>query len=107
MGRLVIVSNRVGSSLSANDGGLATALLTALERRESVWFGWSGEIVDEPPGPTRIRRDGNLTRMLVDLERSDYDGYYLGFAIVLCGRSSITGSILPSTVGNIGPPING
>jgi trehalose 6-phosphate synthase len=80
VGRLVIVSNRVGSSLNANDGGLATALLTALERRESVWFGWSGKIVDEPPGPTRIQRDGSLTRMLVDLERSDYDGYYLGFA---------------------------
>ncbi len=80
MGRLVIASNRVGSSLSANDGGLATALLAALDRHDVMWFGWSGEIVDEAPGPTRLRRDGNLTQALVDIERSDYRGYYLEFA---------------------------
>jgi len=80
VGRLVIASNRVGSSLNANDGGLATALLAALDRRDVVWFGWSGEIVDEPPGPTRLQRDGNLVQALVDLERSDYNGYYLEFA---------------------------
>jgi len=77
---LVIASNRVGSSLNANDGGLATALLAALDRRDVVWFGWSGEIVDEPPGPTRLQRDGKFVRALVDLERSDYSGYYLEFA---------------------------
>jgi trehalose 6-phosphate synthase len=77
---LVIASNRVGSALSANDGGLATALLAALGQREVVWFGWSGDISDGPPGPTRVQREGNLTRMLVDLERSEYQGYYLEFA---------------------------
>jgi Glycosyltransferase family 20 len=30
--------------------------------------------------PMRVQREGNLTRMLVDLERSDYEGYYLEFA---------------------------
>ena len=80
MGRLVIVSNRVGSSLKGNEGGLATAMLAAFDRREVIWFGWSGEVTDEPPGPTRMRREGRLTRMLVDLERSDYEGYYLEFA---------------------------
>ena len=80
MGRLVIASNRVGSSLNANDGGLATALLAALDRHDVVWFGWSGKIVDEPAGPTRLQRDGNLMQALVDLERSDYHGYYLEFA---------------------------
>src|SRR6266478_3543923 len=80
VGRLVIASNRVGSSLSANDGGLATALLAALDQRDVVWFGWSGEIVDETPGPTRLQRDGNFVQALVDLERSDYSGYYLEFA---------------------------
>jgi trehalose 6-phosphate synthase len=77
---LVNVSNRVGSSLNASDGGLATALLAAHQRREGSWFGWSGDVVDESPGPTRIQQDGSLTRILVDLERSDYEGYYLGFA---------------------------
>jgi trehalose 6-phosphate synthase len=80
MGRLVIVSNRVGSSLKGNEGGLATAMLAAFDQREVIWFGWSGEVTDEPPGPTRVHREGRLTRMLVDLERSDYEGYYLEFA---------------------------
>ena len=80
MGRLVIVSNRVGSSLKGNEGGLATAMLAAFDRREVIWFGWSGEVTDEPSGPTRMHREGRLTRMLVDLERSDYEGYYLEFA---------------------------
>src|SRR5215471_16125859 len=80
MGRLVIVSNRVGSSLKGNEGGLATAMLAAFDQREVIWFGWSGEVTDEPSGPTRVHREGRLTRMLVDLERSDYEGYYLEFA---------------------------
>jgi trehalose 6-phosphate synthase len=80
MGRLVIVSNRVGSSLKGNEGGLATAMLAAFDRREVIWFGWSGEVTDEPSGATRVHREGRLTRMLVDLERSDYEGYYLEFA---------------------------
>jgi trehalose 6-phosphate synthase len=80
MGRLVIVSNRVGSSLKGNEGGLATAMLAAFDQREVIWFGWSGEVTDEPSGPTRVHREGRLTRMLVDLERADYEGYYLEFA---------------------------
>ena len=80
MGRLVIVSNRVGSPLKGNEGGLATAMLAAFGQREVVWFGWSGEVTDEPSGPTRVHRDGRLTRMLVDLARADYEGYYLEFA---------------------------
>jgi trehalose 6-phosphate synthase len=80
MGRLVIVSNRVGSSLKGNEGGLATAMLAAFDQREVIWLGWSGEVTDEPPGPTRVHREGRLTRMLVDLERTDYEGYYLEFA---------------------------
>jgi trehalose 6-phosphate synthase len=80
MGRLVIVSNRVGSSLKGNEGGLATAMLAAFDQRELIWLGWSGEVTDGPPGPTRVHREGRLTRMLVDLERADYEGYYLEFA---------------------------
>ena len=80
MGRLIIVSNRVGSSLSGNEGGLATAMIAALDRREVIWFGWSGQVIDTQPGPARLHREGPLTRMLVDLERADYEGYYLGFA---------------------------
>jgi len=80
MGRLVIVSNRVGTTHSATAGGLATAVAAALEQREAIWFGWSGDVTDAEPGPARVRRDGPVTRMLVDLGRADYEGYYLGFA---------------------------
>jgi trehalose 6-phosphate synthase len=80
MGRLVIASNRVGSSLNANDGGLATAILAAVDRREVIWFGWSGDISDSAPSEVRTQHEGRLTRMLVDLQRADYEGYYLGFA---------------------------
>jgi trehalose 6-phosphate synthase len=80
MARLVIVSNRVGSSLEANAGGLATAMVAALGQREAIWFGWSGTVTEAAPGATQVRHDGRVTRMLVDLERADYEGYYLGFA---------------------------
>jgi trehalose 6-phosphate synthase len=74
------MSNRVGSSSRASEGGLATAIQAAVRRRPAVWFGWSGEVADEAPGPTKVQHEGRLTRMLVDLPRQDYEGYYLGFA---------------------------
>jgi len=80
MGRLVIVSNRVGSPLKGNEGGLATAMLAAFGQREVVWFGWSGEVVDTVSDAVRVHHEGVLTRILVDLGRADYEGYYLGFA---------------------------
>ncbi|HEV8679385.1 MAG TPA: trehalose-6-phosphate synthase, partial [Stellaceae bacterium] len=72
--------NRVGSSLKPNEGGLATAVLAAVGQREVTWFGWSGELTDGTPGATRAYREGSLTRLLVDLNRADYEGFYLGFA---------------------------
>jgi trehalose 6-phosphate synthase len=80
MGRLVIASNRVGSSHKAPEGGLAAAVLASLGPCEVAWLGWSGEVTEGPPGPTRVLREGRLTRLLVDLERTDYERYYLGFA---------------------------
>ena len=80
MARLVIASNRVGSSLKPNEGGLATAVLAAVGQRSVTWFGWSGELTDGAPGATKAYLEGPLTRLLVDLNRADYDGYYLGFA---------------------------
>ncbi len=80
MRRLVIASNRVGSSLKPNEGGLTTAVVAAVGSREVTWFGWSGEVTDCAPGATRAYREGSLTRVLVDLNRADYEGYYLVFA---------------------------
>ncbi|HEY1795443.1 MAG TPA: trehalose-6-phosphate synthase [Stellaceae bacterium] len=80
MERLVLVSNRVASSLRADEGGLATAIRAAVRQREAVWFGFSGDVVDGEPGPVRVQVDGGLTRLLLDLNRDDFDGYYLQFA---------------------------
>jgi trehalose 6-phosphate synthase len=80
MERLVLVSNRVGSSLRADEGGLATAIRAAVREREAVWFGFSGDTVDGDPGPVRVQADGGLIRVLLDLNRDDFDGYYLQFA---------------------------
>ncbi len=80
MGRLVIVSNRVGSPHNSNEGGLATAMLAALGDHEGLWLGWSGATTEAAPGATRVLREGRLTRLLIDLQRSDYERYYVGFS---------------------------
>jgi trehalose 6-phosphate synthase len=80
MERLVLVSNRVASSLRADEGGLATAIRAAVRKRKAVWFGYSGDTVDGEPGPVRVQADGGLTRVLLDLNRDDFDGYYLQFS---------------------------
>jgi trehalose 6-phosphate synthase len=82
MGRLVVVSNRVGPIRgAAAAGGLAVALLDALRERGGLWFGWSGRIgggahAHEP----RVRTSGALTLATVDLTPEDYAGYYNGFS---------------------------
>src|SRR5215472_10073698 len=50
MARLVIVSNRVPPPRARSDlaGGLAVALREAIAQYETLWFGWSGQITDQP-----------------------------------------------------------
>ena len=82
MGRVVIVSNRVGSFTprKGSEGGLVTAIRAAFLGRDLAWFGWSGVLADEPNNTIRVEREDGLTRLLVDLKPADYKGYYLGFA---------------------------
>ncbi len=80
MGRLVVVSNRVGSSLKANEGGLATALQAMAGQRDIVWFGPSGDLVENTSSRLRVEREGRLTRALVDLDPKDYERYYGDFS---------------------------
>jgi trehalose 6-phosphate synthase len=82
VGRIIVVSNRVGSLANSpsNSGGLAIAMRAALQREPAIWFGWSGNIVETPPESARIIREGSLTRALVDLSQQDYQRYYAGFA---------------------------
>jgi trehalose-6-phosphate synthase len=53
--RLIIVSNRVGlPEDGTRAGGLEVAIRPALKRRGGIWFGWSGQISDDAPGPPKI-----------------------------------------------------
>jgi trehalose 6-phosphate synthase len=78
--RLVAVSNRVGPIKGVHAaGGLAVAVVGALQRRGGVWFGWSGQTVDANPR----RHDQSLGRIrtcTIDLLKADYDAYYGGYA---------------------------
>jgi trehalose 6-phosphate synthase len=76
---LVIVSHRVASSLTSRRGGLAATLHAAIRSQDALWLGWSGRVTEQGTAATQLHREGQLTRMLVDLQRGDYDGY-IGFA---------------------------
>jgi trehalose 6-phosphate synthase len=81
MSRLVCVSNRLTvPKKGAGAGGLAVGVLAAMQARGGLWFGWSGELVDDEPGePTVTLREG-VAYATVDLARADHDLYYVGFA---------------------------
>jgi trehalose 6-phosphate synthase len=82
LARLVIVSNRVSLPNERTDraGGLAVAMRDALRKEGSIWFGWSGEVVDESSTSPHITSAAGVTYATVDLSRADYQGYYLDFA---------------------------
>ena len=81
MARLVVVSNRVGvPDRSARAGGLEVAIRPTLRRRGGVWFGWSGRVADDDPGPAKIVERDNVTYVTIDLRKDDYQEFYNGFA---------------------------
>src|ERR1700736_1020806 len=80
--RLVVVSNRVTPTVAAkpDSGGLAVAIRSALQQSGGIWFGWSGEVVEDPTDEPGIAVDGSLTFATLDLSPRDYDEYYVGYA---------------------------
>ena len=81
MARLVVVSNRVGvPDRSARAGGLEVAIRPALKRAGGLWFGWSGRVADEDPGPAKITDVDNISYVTIDLRRDDHQEFYNGFA---------------------------
>jgi trehalose 6-phosphate synthase len=81
MGRLVVISNRVALPKETRAGGLASALNGAIAERGGLWIGWSGRVVpDESTRALRTEHAGNIEYALLDLTRSEYDHYYLGFS---------------------------
>ena len=83
MSRLVVVSNRVTPITEGEPtaGGLAAGVLDALKQTGGIWFGWSGEITDDPASVESAERTvGPITLVTIDLCRRDYDAFYRGFA---------------------------
>jgi len=83
MSRLIVVSNRVtppAAKGGESTGGLAMALSAALREYSGIWFGWSGKTVPEFTGALNMQRVDGVTVATVDLEESDYDEYYNGYA---------------------------
>jgi trehalose 6-phosphate synthase len=80
--RLVIVSNRVSlpRERASRAGGLAVALREALNRRGGLWFGWSGEIVDQPRAEPTIASAGRVRFATLDLSPAEHQAYYVGYA---------------------------
>ena len=83
MARLIVVSNRVSMPSSGGApraGGLEVALAPVLKNIPSVWFGWSGNVVDADKVATQRIEQGRHTYVVTDLSEEDYQEYYNGFA---------------------------
>ena len=83
MSRLVVVSNRVATprhARSGSQGGLAVAVQAALEERGGLWFGWSGEVDEQPNRKPDEFTSGTVSYVTSDLTPRDYEEYYNGFA---------------------------
>ena len=65
---------------STRAGGLEVAIRPTLRRRGGVWFGWSGRIADNDPGPAKIVEHDNVTYVTIGLRKDDYQEFYNGFA---------------------------
>ena len=62
MSRLIVVSNRVGPiGDAARAGGLAVALVEALKSSGGIWFGWTGDVIEEADTRLKLESAGPLT----------------------------------------------
>jgi len=82
MSRLIVVSNRVtfGGGNAASQGGLAMGLGAALRKSSGLWFGWSGETTETFTGALTTTEIEGVTIATVDLEETDVQEYYNGYA---------------------------
>ncbi|ESQ85108.1 hypothetical protein AEAC466_05200 [Asticcacaulis sp. AC466] len=83
MSRLIVVSNRVNPPADSGvgtAGGLAMALAAALREDKGLWFGWSGNTVEQYTGQMSMQKVNGVTVALMDLEAQDESEYYNGYA---------------------------
>ena len=81
--RLIIVSNRVAAPDPKGApvaGGMAVAVKAALKNRKGLWFGWSGNVSEEPDAEPQVTDAKKVTYVLVDLSKNDVQEYYNGLA---------------------------
>lgn len=80
MGRLIAISNRTAADPGARAGGLAVAVWESLKSTGGVWFGWSGDIVEQPTRSLHTLKDDGVEFVLTDLSQDEHDQYYLQYA---------------------------
>jgi trehalose 6-phosphate synthase len=81
MNRLVCVANRVSLRRApAASGGLAVGIVGALQHTGGVWFGWSGDLVDNATDELDIHVRGGVTYATMKLPREEFERSYDGFA---------------------------
>lgn len=83
MARLVLVSNRTGlpqGDGTQRAGGLEVALAPILKEIPTLWFGWSGKVVQPEKVTTETVNRNNGTYVVTDLGQDEYEEYYNGFA---------------------------
>jgi trehalose 6-phosphate synthase len=81
--RLIVVSNRVqppSEEGGGAQGGLAVALCAGLRESNGLWFGWSGDEIEEFSGNIHFQKSQGVTTATIDLEHQDVDEYYNGYA---------------------------
>jgi len=77
LSRLISISNRVAApSGGKTAGGLAVGILAALRQSGGIWFGWGGKTCHGEPSEPKLEKHGNITFATVDINKSDFDGYY-------------------------------
>ena len=59
---------------------MAGALNAALKERRGLWFGWSGEEIEEHTGEISTQTTDGVTTATMDLSKRDVDEYYNGYA---------------------------
>ena len=82
--RLIVISNRVATPQARGkagaQGGLAGALTAALRKAGGVWFGWSGQEVEDPSDAPAMGCYDGVTMATIDLAPQDVEEYYNGYA---------------------------
>jgi trehalose 6-phosphate synthase len=80
MSRLVAVSNRISiPKRGTAPGGLAVGLMTAMQARCGMWFGWDGETSETAAAEPAVARKDGITYASIDFDKAEYYDFYLGF----------------------------